>query len=176
MARFDATNSECFIYVYREGLLSSVGHDLKLRVADFTIVADEQEPSLQADFCADSLRVVGVVKGGKIIEDEPSPHDKREIEKNIREGVLEASKYPDIAFRSTAIEKTGNGYRITGWLNLHGVKKELQFMIRRQSSRAVAEVVIHQPDFHITPYRAFFGALRVKPDVRVEVSALLAIN
>jgi hypothetical protein len=41
-------------------------------------------------------------------------------------------------------------------------------MARRSGARLSGEVVIHQPDFGIEPYRALGGALRVRPDVSVE--------
>jgi|SRR5581483_3077472 len=176
MPRFDATNSECFVYVYREGILSPVGHDLKLRVGGFIIESDEHRRSFRAEFRADSFQVVGAIKNGALDATALSPHDKREIEENVVRDVLEARLYPDISFRSTAVAKTGADYRVTGDLDLHGVKKTLQFTVQQQSSRALAELFIHQPDFNITPYRAFLGALRVKPGVRIEVSVPLAVN
>lgn len=176
MPRFDATNSECFLYVYREGLLSPIGHDLKLQVSGFIIELDEHRQSLRAEFRADSLQVVGAIKNDVLDDAELSAHDKREIEENVREEVLEARQYPDISFRSTEIMRTGASYRIVGELDLRGVKKELQFTTQQRSGRMLTELTIHQPDFHITPYRALLGALRVKPDVRVEVSVPLAVN
>lgn len=170
MARFDASNSECSVFIFREGILSPIGHDLKLRVGGFMIVSDEQQQSLQAEFRADSFQVVGALKDGAVDDRALSPQDKQQIEENLRKDVLEANLYPDIVFRSTEVTKTSAGYQVNGDLELHGVKKKLQFTIQQQSGRAVAKVSLHQPDFNITPYRALLGALRVKPEVRVEVS------
>ena len=38
---------------------------------------------------------------------------------------LDVAKYPQLSFRSKKIEKAGAGYRVTGELELHGVKKEV---------------------------------------------------
>jgi polyisoprenoid-binding protein YceI len=175
MPKFDASQAECFVYVYREGALAAVGHDLKLRVTDFTIEITTKPPAIQAEFRADSLRVVGTIRNNRVDENELSPQDKQEIEENIRTNVLAVKKYPTISFRSTSVEKTENAYRITGWLELHGIKREFMFTTEQRSGRAVATVLVHQPDFGIKPFRAFMGLLRVKPDVLVEVSVPFAV-
>jgi polyisoprenoid-binding protein YceI len=38
---------------------------------------------------------------------------------------LDVARYPEIAFRSTRIERAGVGYRVTGELSLHGVTREV---------------------------------------------------
>jgi len=38
---------------------------------------------------------------------------------------LDVAKYPQLTFRSRKIEKAGAGYRVTGDLELHGVKREV---------------------------------------------------
>ena len=38
---------------------------------------------------------------------------------------LDVAKYPQLTFRSTRIEKAGEGYRVVGELDLHGVKREV---------------------------------------------------
>jgi hypothetical protein len=41
---------------------------------------------------------------------------------------------------------------------------------KKVGSHFVAQVVLHQPDFGIKPYSAMLGALRIRPDVRIELS------
>jgi hypothetical protein len=171
MAKFDASNSECFVYVYREGVLSAVGHDLKLRVTAFTLTGEQEPLSILAEFRADSLRVLGALKNGAVNENALSVSEKQEIEKNIAHDVLEAQKYPIISFHSTAVEKAeDHQYRINGRLNLHGMTRMLNFTGEQRVGRAEIKVSVHQPDFDIKPYRTFMGALRVKPDVLVELA------
>jgi YceI-like protein len=167
MQVFGSEQSDCFVYVYREGALSAVGHDLKLRVTDFRIEVGE-EPAVRAELRADSLRVVGVLRGGAVDDREPGERDRREIEENIRRDVLESERYPVITFRSLSVARNGDGARVTGRLDLHGVVRDIELPVRWESGRAVARVRVHQPDFGIKPFRALLGALRVKPDVLVE--------
>jgi hypothetical protein len=168
MQVFGPGECDCFVYVYREGALSAVGHDLKLRVTAFRLEIGG-EPLIQAEIRADSLRVAGVVRGGAIDESEPSARDRREIEGNVASAVLEAGRYPLISFRSLAVETTGEEARVTGRLELHGTVREVTFPVRRSAGRAVARVTLEQPVFGIKPYRALLGALRVKPAVEIEV-------
>jgi polyisoprenoid-binding protein YceI len=176
MPKFNASQAECFVSVYREGALAAVGHDLKLRVTDFTIEITIEPPAIRAEFRAESLRVVGTLKNNRVNENEPAPPDKREIEENIHTEVLEVRKYPTILFYSTSVEKDGNTYRVTGWLELHGFRREMTFTAEQGSDRVVTKVLVHQPDFGITPFRAFMGMLRVKPDVFVELSVPFAVT
>jgi YceI-like protein len=169
MSEFDASTGECFVTTYREGLFSALGHDLKLRVTDFRILLDAGF-SIQAEFRADSLRVVGSLKDGRVDELEPGPKDRESIHASIVNEVLEARKFPAVKFRSTAVEKAGDRYAVRGRLDLHGRERDVQFTVETGAGRAVAKVSVHQPDFGIQPYRALLGALRVKPDVLVEVS------
>lgn len=168
MRVFGPEQSDCFVYVYREGALSAVGHDLKLRVTDFKLEVDEDPPAVRAELRADSLRVVGVLRDGAVDEREPSPRDRREIEENIRRHVLEAGRHPVISFRSLSVARSGEGARVAGRLDLHGVAREIEVPVRWESGRAVARVRVHQPDFGIKPFRALLGALRVKPEVLFE--------
>jgi YceI-like protein len=169
--QFDFSQSECFVYVYREGVLSSAGHDLQLRVMAFNMEGGEEPLSVRAVCRADSLRVTGAVNDGVVDANALSSQDKQKIERIIREDVLEASKYPTISFRSTDIEKVNaRQYWVTGLLDLHGVSKEVSFVAGQKADAIIATMSLHQPDFRVVPYRAFLGTLRVKPDVQIKVS------
>jgi polyisoprenoid-binding protein YceI len=92
------------------------------------------------------------------------------LQGNIARDVLEPGKYPEISFRSRSVERTGSTVRVQGSLDLHGVRRDIAFDARQQGDRWVARVPVNQPDFRIKPYQALLGALRVKPEVVVEVS------
>ncbi len=166
-----AVASTCAVYVYREGALSGLGHDLKLLVTDFTLEIGE-DLAVRASARTGSLRVAGVLRGGDpdaVDEREPGARDRKEIERNIVRDVLEANRFPVASFHSTKVEASGEGYRISGQLELHGVVRDLSFAVERQGSRAVVRFPLQQPDFRIKPYRALLGALKVKPEIVVEV-------
>ncbi|HET6255690.1 MAG TPA: YceI family protein [Puia sp.] len=51
---------------------------------------------------------------------------------------LDADNYPQILFTSSSIGKKGNGYEVTGQLDLHGVKKTITFPFTFQKSGQAA--------------------------------------
>lgn len=170
MPTFDATIATCHVFTFKEGVLSAVAHDLRIRVERFTITIDEDAGRVEARLFADSLRVDCAMKGGREDFDALSDRNRREIEGNIAGEVLHARRHPEIAFRSTHIEGEGDERRIAGTLSLHGTERPLQAVARRQAGRWTAEIELHQPDFGIKPYTAMLGTLKVQPTVRVRVS------
>jgi YceI-like protein len=171
----DGSRGACAVFAFREGALSAMGHDLALRVADFTLEVGEGL-AIRASCRTDSVRVVGVLRRGdtsSVDESQPSASDRQSIERNVAQDILEAGKYPQATFRSTKVEPAGDRYRIAGLLDLHGVVKEVTFTAERRGDRAVARLTLNQPDFRIKPFRAMMGALRVKPEIVIEVSAPL---
>lgn len=165
--RFDASDSQCRVFVRRAGLLSAVGHDLELRASELVLDVDVAALRVHARFVARALEVVDAVEGRERRPGKLSPKDKAQINENLANDVLEVTRYPAIEFESTRIEPAPDGYRVHGRLSLHGQTRELTFMVKRNGARLSGEVGIHQPDFGIAPYRALGGALRIRPDVSV---------
>lgn len=66
---------------------------------------------------------------------------------------FEADKYPQIRFVSDKIEKSGNGYKATGILEMHGVKKQIAipFTFRRNgnSGAFAGSFTVNRNDFHV---------------------------
>ncbi len=162
MTSWDATRGECLVFTYKEGLLSAVAHDLKLRIGKFTANLDGQK--LTAQFDARSLTVVSAMKEGV---DRPSllaPRDHQKIERTIVDEVLQAARFPEIEF--SAVIPDGDRASFDGTLKLHGVTRAVRVSVAGR----VAEVELNQPDFGIKPYSAMLGTLKVKPRVLVRVT------
>jgi polyisoprenoid-binding protein YceI len=171
MARFDAYNSECLLFSYKDGLLARLAHDLKLQVERFSIEVDETTHEIKATFDPSSISVVCAQVDGRDDPSTLSQGDKKKIHDNVTKDVLHVRKFPEIRFESTNVVERGQGFAVEGTLHLHGKSKSIQASVRADGSRWVTEVRLHQPDFGIKPYTAAFGALKVKPDVLVRVSA-----
>jgi polyisoprenoid-binding protein YceI len=169
MHEFDESTAECLVFTYKEGLLSAVAHDLKIRVGRFRVVVDESQRTVEGRFDADSLRVVCAMSGGVEAKGTLSAEQKREIEANIVRYVLEAEKYPEVRYVSSAVEDERGGFRVRGQLQLHGVRRAVEVTVRRSRRRYVAGARIHQPDFGIRPYSALLGTLKVRADVEVQL-------
>jgi hypothetical protein len=169
MLIYDATTAKCWVFSFKDGLLSKVGHDLKHRVTNFEISFDPEQRQLEAVLDARSLRVECVLKDGQESTVALSSDDRAEIEKQIIEDVLHADEHPAITFRSTQVIETAEGLHVKGDLTIHGATHPIATTARRIADHYVADVTIHQPTFGIRPFSALLGTLKIKPDVLVRV-------
>jgi len=66
---------------------------------------------------------------------------------------FDASKYPNIEFTSTKIEKTDAGYKAVGKLEIHGVKKEVSipftFVKKGSKGTFVAKFSVDRTDYNV---------------------------
>jgi polyisoprenoid-binding protein YceI len=166
--RFDEKAAECLVFTFKEGLLSPLGHDLKLHVTRFVVEVADDRIAVEARFDAASLRVQAAMVDGR--EAQVSARDRRSIESTIVEEILRARRFPEIVFRSTAV--TPNELR--GALTLVGRTRDVVCKHEVEGGRHVATARLHQPDFGIAPYSAMLGTLRIRPDVLVRVSLPVA--
>ncbi len=168
MPDFDPNSAECFVLTYKDGLLSAVAHDLKIKVGKFALTIDSGK--VEGRWDARSLVVDTVMRDGHEARGVLGQRDMDKIAKSIREDVLSADRHPEIVFRAESVVVEGDVAKIRGALTLVGRTKVIAVEARRDGARWVAEVVLHQPDFGIKPYTAMLGTLKIKPDVRVRVS------
>jgi phosphotransferase system HPr-like phosphotransfer protein len=169
MAKYDETSAECVVFSYKDGLLSKIAHDLKHRATRFALAVDEETGAIHAEIDARSLRVECVMKEGKETPNGISDEDKKKIEGQVIEEVLNATENPLIKFRSTAVNGTFEGFKIDGILELNSHARPVSTLARRMNGHYVADVTLHQPDFGIKPFSAMMGTLKIKPDVVVRV-------
>jgi polyisoprenoid-binding protein YceI len=170
MARFDAYNSECLLFSFKDGLLSRLAHDLKLQVERFSIEVDDSSRQIKATFDPSSIQVVSAQTDGRDDPSTLSKGDKKKIHDNVVKDVLRVRKHPEICFDSSNVVERGEGFAVEGTLQMHGKSRSIQASVRADGDRWVTEVRLHQPDFGIKPYTAALGALKVKPDVLVRLS------
>lgn len=170
MPTFNASNADCFVFTFKEGLLSAIAHDLRIRVTDFQVELDADNDTIKGTFDPRSLRVVGAMVNGADAPGKLSDGDKQKIQENIVNDVLHPAQHPSVAFESEAYREKGDGYQVKGTLTLHGQQKSIVVDVRDTGDRYVAEAVVHQPDFGIKPYSAMLGTLKIKPDVKIHLS------
>lgn len=173
MADFEPNSADCFVFTYKEGLLSSMAHDLRLKVARFTLKITPE--SVQGRWDAGSLQVDTTMRDGREAPGLLGPRDLEKIARTIREDVLKSDRHPEIVFKSESVTiagelATASTAAIRGTLTLAGRAKTIAISARRAGDRWLAEVTLHQPDFGVKPYSAMLGALKIKPDVKVLVS------
>lgn len=154
------------VFTFKEGLLSAVAHDLRLRVERFEVELREGRVHARVD--AASLRVDGVMRGGRLDASVLSGRDCEKIERAIREDVLDTARHPEAALEAGATAR-GVGYALAGTLTLHGAARPLSFDVAADASALRAGARLTPSAWGIRPYRALGGTLRVKDEVRIEV-------
>src|SRR5215208_5957794 len=99
------------VFTFKEGLLSSIAHDLKLEIERFEIRSDGARVAARVH--TDSLRVVGVIKGSIIDHSLLAERDRQEIVKNIRTKILDSDRHPDATF-DASVEQRADHHELCG--------------------------------------------------------------
>jgi polyisoprenoid-binding protein YceI len=93
---------------------------------------------------------------------------------------LDAKRFPQIRFDADDIAKAGDGYRLTGTLQIHGksAKHVIDVGVKDvgDSWRMTGESVVRQSEFGVKPYSMFLGAMKVADEVTVSFDARRAKN
>jgi polyisoprenoid-binding protein YceI len=88
---------------------------------------------------------------------------------------LGARRFPRITFTANTIDKTGDGYRLTGTLTIRGKARPQTVDVRTDdlddSWWLSSEIPVRQTAFGIKPYSQLLGSLKVADDVVVAFTA-----
>jgi hypothetical protein len=165
-------SGDVHLYTYRTGLLSAVGHDLRLSVGRFEISWDNGE--VTGRFWPESIEVDGSVEDGQLQPGEPKPSDKKKIYGNIQEDVLKSNRHPEIRFEGGYREvETEPGdettYEVAGELEIRGVEEAIELRLHEQEGRFRAELELEPSRWGIEPYSALLGSLKLQDRVTVEL-------
>ena len=164
--RIDPAQSKFMVKASRGGIAWFKGHSHLIAVRDFSgeagVSLDVINPaSLQMTIRADSLEETS---------DEFTPEQKKIIDKELDEIVLETAKYPEITFKSTDVKgKFANGAfraEISGDMTLHGVTRRVTIpavvTVSGDDLRAVGEFELNRKKFNVNATNAFHGFVRIK--------------
>jgi len=168
--RLDASQSKFIAHALAGGLLWFKGHDHLVAVREFTGEAQLTPGSVIPSSLQITAKADSMVETSSVFT-EPQ---KQIIDKELREIVLEPSKYPDIIFRSTNVtgKSTGNQYdlSITGDLSLHGVTRQItiptKVTVTGNDLRAIGEFSIDRGDFKVKATSAVHGLVRIRDKVK----------
>lgn len=164
-------DSRFTVQAFAEGLLSAFGHNPKLTARE---IGGEvhfhrnnlEQSSLKFFVKVDSLQVLDDVSG----------KDRSDIERMMKEEVLETSRFPEIQFHSTSVSanRIYEGFyrvKIDGELTVHGVTRphsiDSQVRLMADGLRAEGESALRQSEFGIKRISVAGGTLKVKDEVKV---------
>ena len=105
----------------------------------------------------------------------PSAPEKAVARSNALKS-LEAQRFPEIRFETDDIAKTGDGYRLTGTLAIHGQRRRERVIDLHVDDlgdcwRMSSEAEVLQTDFGVKPYSMLMGAMKVADAVTVSFTA-----
>lgn len=158
----------CEVLTEREGMLSAVGHDLRIRARHAKWKVDTARGSLEGVIDAASLHVVNARIGE---EDQPmalSAYDRERIDHSMHEEVLDTPRHHEVHVRAT-FRRDGDGLAVDGSVKLHGVERPFHAVARRDGEHWVASYRLDQTAFGLKPFSAMMGTLKVRRDVTVRV-------
>jgi polyisoprenoid-binding protein YceI len=174
--RIEPTRSRLTVQAFAGGLFSVFAHNPKFSIRNF-----EGEARLFPDTLKGaSLRLAIKAESLELIDD-MSAKDRQEIERMMREDVLEINKHPEIVFESSDIsgDQTAAGQykvRIAGDLSMHGVARKCSFAAQVWASGAMmrshGETAIKQTDFNIKLVSAAGGTIKVKDELKLSFDIL----
>ena len=162
----DAGMSRFTVRGFAGGLLSGLGHNPVVAIPDFTGEAQwdagaPEKASLRMRIRAASLAV----------QNDISDKDRREMERVMREEVLESDRYPEILFESVNVSANQGGrVEIDGNLTLHGATRRervpAQLAITGDILRAYGDFSIRQTDYRIKLASVAGGVLKLKDELK----------
>jgi polyisoprenoid-binding protein YceI len=174
--RLDASDGELLIRTGVKGRAARMGHRLTIVMTRWqaTVSWAGAEPvaaelAVETD-SFDVLRGEGGVKG-------LSGPEKTLVRSNALKS-LDAGRFPEIRFTAETIDKTDDGYRLTGKLHIRGKSRQHVIDLRTEdlgdSWRMSAESSVRQTDYGVRPYSLLMGSVQVADDVTVSFAAVHA--
>jgi polyisoprenoid-binding protein YceI len=173
--RVGANRDRLVLRTGRDGLAASAGHDLTIEMTDWsgqlTIGADSRPAALEVTVDLTSLTVRDGSGGIKPLSDK----DRRDIKAQAHK-VLSIGQHPQATFGAATFQPDGSGGgTISGTFTIAGRSGPLTLQVAQTGPdqyRATGSVL--QSAFGIKPYSGFFGALKVRDRVDVEVDVDLS--
>ena len=170
--RIDSSLSTFIAHANRAGLAWFKGHSHRLAVKDF-----DGEASLTLD-AVNPASLTMNIRSASLEETDPffNPEQKKIINKEVNELVLETAKYPEITFRSTevrgALRNGAFDVEITGDITLHGVTKRITIpatvTVDGETMRAKGTFSLDRKKFNVNATEAFHGLVKVRHTIRFE--------
>ena len=169
----DAARSSVVIHVDRSGVFGFAGHT-------HTVVAPAVQGrvvAVEGDLSRSAVRLSFETARLTVLERGEPAGDAPRVQEVMRgPKVLDAARFPAIAFASTAVAGTRSGpgaYRLTvqGSLTLHGVTRPVMLPLAVEVSadglKAAGRMVVRQTDYGIDPV-SVAGVVKVKNELAIE--------
>ena len=169
----DGSSGELLILTGVAGPAAKTGHRLTIAMRSWQATVDwhgKDPAGVELSVAVDSLEVIKG-EGGLT----PLGGPEKGIARSNALKSLDVKKFPQIRFTATAIDKTTDGYRLNGTVEIHGKSRpqsvDLTVQDRGKDWAMSAQISITQTDFGVKPYSLLMGAVKVADPVTISFTA-----
>jgi polyisoprenoid-binding protein YceI len=165
-AKASRFNTQAFV----TGLLSAVGHNPTIGVRDFSGEVRFSPEVLQGSGFRLNIKTASLS-----VQDDISDKDRREIERLMKEQVMETEKYPEIVYEAPFLSITRLGESLysavlDGNLTFHGVTCKqpvpARIAVFGTMLRASGSFTLRQTDYQIKLISIAGGSLKLKDELK----------
>lgn len=164
----DVAHSKITVHVYKSGFLSAFGHNHEIHapIQSAHVAGPDQDASVAVHVDTRELRVQ---------DTDESESTRAKIQATMLGAqVLDADRFPEIQFQSSAVEPKGQDHWIVhGKLALHGRERPITFEVALKDDRYRGSASLKQTEFGITPVTIAGGTVKVKDEVRIDFEIVL---
>ena len=166
----DGKASRFTVQAFATGLLARMGHNPTIGIRDFSGEMKFNPDKLEAG----SFRLL-IKTASLSVQDDISSKDIREIERLMKDEVLETAKFPEILYEAPSISVTKMtdtlcSATLNGKLTLHGVTRNQPIAVRvallGSMLRASGDFSLDQTDYDIKLVSVAGGALKLKDELK----------
>src|SRR5205809_6593262 len=156
----DTASSKLTVRAFKTGLFSGFAdnHEIEAPITEGSI----DEAAGRVKFAVDSRRM-------KVLDPQMNPSRRQEVqERMLGPEVLDSTRFPQITFDSTSVERSKDLYVVHGQLSLRGVTRPIAVNVRSESGRYEGTFTLKQRDFGIAPISIAGGTVKVKDELQIE--------
>lgn len=168
---FDTMLSLFTVHVFADGLVASLGHSPTLAIRDYNGQVEFEPETLETA----SLNMK-IAAGSLSVTDEMRDVDRRELDRIMRQDVLQIAQYPQIVFQSSTItakpvSRDQYHVEVGGALTIKGETCHQTFGAEvgfgNDTFRANGEFRVRQTDFGIPLVSVAGGTIKVKDELKL---------
>lgn len=169
--KLDPARSKFMVRAFAGGVLWFKGHDHFVAARDFDGEARLTPGSVNPASLTLTVRAASLAETRDVFTEQ----QKKIINGELRDIVLEPDKYPEITFKSTDVSAEARGgvfkVKLGGDLTLRGVTRRVsipaEVTLEGETLRARGEFEIKRGDFKVPATSAFHGTVRVRDRLKV---------
>jgi polyisoprenoid-binding protein YceI len=169
--QIDPAASRFTVQAFATGLLSAFGHNPRISIRDY-----EGEMEFVPESYEKASVKITLPMGAMEVLDEMKRDDRKKLETDMYQSVLDVDRFPTAVFESKQImvQKLSDLVQahVVGELSFHGVTRDEVIDARVTNMgtmlRASGEFTLRQSDYGIKPVSFAAGALRLKDELKFQ--------